>query len=59
MGTRTRYMIEFRRPNDEAMLRSLRYFVCYDVSVDNAIKRLKDEWPDAIVIDVKTKVITI
>lgn len=57
--TYTRYTIEFRRPNDEAMLHSLRYFACYDTSVENAIKRLKDEWPDAIVLDVKIRRITV
>lgn len=56
--TRTRYTITFCRPNSDPMFDSLRQFVCYDTSAKNAIKRLEDEWPDAIVIDVLTKVVT-
>lgn len=56
--TRTRYTITLRRPNSDPLFDSLRCFCCYDTSAENAIKRLKDEWPDAIVIDVLTKVVT-
>ena len=49
MKKRMRYMIDFCRPDDSSFYPFGRTFACYATSTEDAIQRLKQEWPDAIV----------
>ena len=48
MAKSYRFIIEFRMPWDES-LNCRRIVSCNAPTFDDAIKRLKDDWPDAII----------